>query len=567
MESNNKKEAGDNNKSEIHKKFEKQNFKNNNSICDIISNGNKKISYNYKSINSDYLEITDTKGQTNPLLPLLGHKRKNNEKKHELFNFQNENLLFNDNKELNLNLNSIQNISDFNIVSKPRSFSEDNESNREIKSPNLSRDSESIMNKMNKTDSDYNGLKKFHQEFIKGQINEINAECQNFFENEDKISINDFYSKNDDPLNKENCLRITDEKDQDFNLFKLNFSSEHSREESNGFIFPHITNTFNLEKSNNNYIPSNNLDSLNNRILNSNNNFQNSQKNIENKNIKNVPDYIELKQFNRKSYNVQTNKNNNDTKKEKNQIKSISEIYDENKDKFNILKDKNIFSKRNDLTDIEENGKVYNNIIKIMTKSDAKNEIDIKKFHPDFIIKTYVKSESLKAINSFEEMEYKIKILKTGNDYLENIGKYFNLTYLEQPLYTVFSNESSQEDEKNNFEKIQYIINKYNQDKQITPLIEHLLMTVQEIIAILTYQKDDKGNIYKSKIFDYAAKEYEKFTMENGVEKIGEDLEFLKKDYIASLILLAFNFKEYFLNKKARTIKERKPQKKKDKKQ
>ena len=132
----------------------------------------------------------------------------------------------------------------------------------------------------------------------------------------------------------------------------------------------------------------------------------------------------------------------------------------------------------------------------------------------------------------------------------------------------MLSNESSQEDEKSNFEKIQYIINKYNHDKQITPLIEHLFLTVQEIIDILTYKKEDKGNMYKEKILDYAAKEYEKFTMENDkIEKIGEDFEFLKKDYIASLIFLAFNFKEYFLNKKARTIKERKPQKRKNKKE
>ena len=565
MESNNKKEAGDNNKSEIHKKFEKQDFNNNNNICDIISN-RKKISSNDKDINLDYLENTHTKDQT---ALLLGQKRKSNEKILDTFNFQNENLLSNDNKELNLNSNSIQNISDFNNVSKSISFSEDNENNREINRLNLSRDSESIMNKINKTDSDYNGQKMFNQEFIKDQINEINEGCQNSFEKEDKIYINNIFSKNDYPLNKENYLIITDEKDQDFTLFKLNFSPEHSGEEINGSISPHITNAFKSEKSNNNYIPNNNLDSLNNRILNSNNNCQNSQNNIENKIIKNVPDYIELKQFNRKSHNVQTNKDKkNGTKKEKNKIKSISQIYDENEDKFNILKDKKIFSKRDDLIEIEKYGKIYNNIIKI--ELGAKNELTIKKFHPDFMIsklKTYVKNESLKAINSFDEMEYKIKILKTGNNYLENIGKDFNLTYLEQPLYAVLSNDSSQVDEKSNFEKIQYIITKYNQDKQITPLIEHLFLTVKEIIDILTYKKDDKGDKYKEKIFDYAAKEYEKFTMENKIEKIVEDLEFLKKDYIASLILLAFNFKEYFLNKEARAISQRKPQKRKDKKQ
>ena len=245
MESNNKKEAGDNNKSEIHKKFEKQDFNNNNNICDIISN-RKKISSNDKDINLDYLENTHTKDQT---ILLLGQKRKSNEKILDTFNFQNENLLSNDNKELNLNSNSIQNIFDFNNVSKPRSFSEDNENNREMNRLNLSRDSESIMNKINKTDSDYNGLRMFSQEFIKDKINEINAGNQNSFENEDKIYINNSFSKSDYPLNKENCLRITEE-NQDFN-FKWNCSPDHSGEESNGSILPHIANAFNSEKSNN----------------------------------------------------------------------------------------------------------------------------------------------------------------------------------------------------------------------------------------------------------------------------------------------------------------------------
>ena len=183
MESNNGTEAGNNNKSEIKKIFEKQNFNNNNNICDIISNG-KKTSFNDKDINWDKLENTHTKDRS---ISLLGYKRKNNEKILDPFNFQNENLLSNDNKELNLNTNSIRNIFDFCNVSKPRCFSEDNENNREIKSLNLSKDSESIMNKINKTNSDYNGLKMFSPEFTQDQLNEINTGNHNSFENEDKI--------------------------------------------------------------------------------------------------------------------------------------------------------------------------------------------------------------------------------------------------------------------------------------------------------------------------------------------------------------------------------------------
>ena len=82
-------------------------------------------------------------------------------------------------------------------------------------------------------------------------------------------------------------------------------------------------------------------------------------------------------------------------------------------------------------------------------------------------------------------------------------------------------------------------------------------MTVKDSLDILTYKKEDKNKKYKEKIFNYVEKEYNinKFN-EKDAEELGENLEFLKKDYIASLIFLAYNFEEYFLNKKGRAINE-----------
>ena len=184
------------------------------------------------------------------------------------------------------------------------------------------------------------------------------------------------------------------------------------------------------------------------------------------------------------------------------------------------------------------------------------HHITMKKFSPDNLIrklKTFIKNANREAINTFKELGYGINILMTGDDKLENIGKYFNLAYLEQPLYAVLSNETKENTIITNYSKIEGIISEYNKNKEITELIEHLCLTVKDSLDILTYKKEDNSERYKEKIFNYVEKEYKinKFD-EKDAEELGENLEFLKKDYIASLIFLAFNFEEYFLHKKER---------------
>jgi hypothetical protein len=333
---------------------------------------------------------------------------------------------------------------------------------------------------------------------------------------------------------------------------------------NNCFIFPSNNNTLSnnsnnflindINKYTQDYITNSGNINYNSFSQNHNNANDTVAVNHVNQNSMNIPDYIKLYTFNKNYFDQLNYANENEKKSRDVTIKRISQISQEYEDKFKLLYENNIF-KIDDLNKIENIGKIYKNTFDVM--NGEKNNLIIKQFFPDNIItrfKTFVKNSNKDAINSFDEIKYNISSLKTGDKILENIGKGFNLIYLEQPLYSVLSNESNENEINSNYKKIEDIINKYNQNKQITPLIEYLCLTVKDSIEILTYKKEDKYNKYKIKIFDYAAKEYEKFKIdEKKAQEFGEDLEFLKKDYIASLILLAYNFEEYFARKKGRT--------------
>ena len=325
---------------------------------------------------------------------------------------------------------------------------------------------------------------------------------------------------------------------------------------NNNNILPNNRNNYSINvfnTCNHNHIISS--DDINYDIFSKNYNQANVTISVNNvnQNRMNIPDYIKLYTFNKNYFDQLNNITENEKKSKDVILKSISQISQEYEDKFDLLYENNIF-KIGDLIKIESIGKIYRNTFDVM--NGAKNNLIIKQFFPDNIItrfKTFVKNSNKDAINSFDEIKYNISSLKTGDKILENIGKGFNLIYLDQPLYSVLSNESNENEINSNYKKIEEIINKYNQNKQITPLIEYLCLTVKESIDILTYKKEDKYDKYKIKIFDYAAKEYEKFKIDKKkAQEFGEDLEFLKKDYIASLILLAYNFEEYFARKKGR---------------
>ena len=275
-----------------------------------------------------------------------------------------------------------------------------------------------------------------------------------------------------------------------------------------------------------------------------------------------IPNNISMYVFNKQYYDVDItyNSNTEENRANTNNIMTIIQICETYKDEFAILYEKKVFEK-SDLKNIEQNGIIYKNFFNIIKGN--KNEITIKKFFADNLIgkiKTFIKTANIEAINKFKELKDKINTLITGDDILENIGKDFNLTYLKQPLYSVLSNESNETRDNpklRNFTIIDGIIKEYNKNKIKTPLIEHLCLIVKDTLDILTYKKEYKNDKFNEKIFNYALKEYENFKMdEKKVKELGVNLEFIKKDYIASLIFLAYHFEEYFLHKKERAINE-----------
>ena len=87
-------------------------------------------------------------------------------------------------------------------------------------------------------------------------------------------------------------------------------------------------------------------------------------------------------------------------------------------------------------------------------------------------------------------------------------------------------------------------------------------MTVKDTLDILTYKKKfeeekkeekyqeekKEEEKYKKKIFDYALKQYKDFKIKDEKQiKLGDNIDRLKQDYIASLIFLAFNPEKYLL--------------------
>ena len=66
---------------------------------------------------------------------------------------------------------------------------------------------------------------------------------------------------------------------------------------------------------------------------------------------------------------------------------------------------------------------------------------------------------------------------------------------------------------------------------------------------ILTYKNEcEIEKKYEKKIFDYVLEQYNKIKIKDkDLKELGEDFNIFKKDYIASLIFLAFNLEAFLL--------------------
>ena len=215
-----------------------------------------------------------------------------------------------------------------------------------------------------------------------------------------------------------------------------------------------------------------------------------------------------------------------------------------------------IFDDKSELISIEENSIVYKDILKFLKneKGGKKNHNSKRSFEPDEMvtkIKTYILRQIIEIINSFSEMKNSpIEIIKK---FLINnkIKSDFNLIYLEQYIYSIVSNDASTISKISNCEKIKNIMNSNNINEEHESLIEFLNLTFKDCLKMFTYQYKDKR--FSINLCDFLIKEYKNFKIDDNISDI-EKIK-LKKNYIATLLLIAYNFERVFFLKLRRGFK------------
>ena len=194
-------------------------------------------------------------------------------------------------------------------------------------------------------------------------------------------------------------------------------------------------------------------------------------------------------------------------------------------------KEVKIFENKKELNNTLKNGKIYQNVFNLLSKNIS-YKAEKRKFDADGMInkiKTKLLDSILNYINSFDEMKkYKIYTLKK-NLINTKIGAHFNLVYLKQYLYDILSNDSSESNYNTNKDKILKIKDEYS-----TFFNQKLCLTVQNCLDIFRYKQPNP--YFKNKLFEFLNKEYKEF----------KDDIIYRKDYIAALILLVYNFERFF---------------------
>ena len=210
-----------------------------------------------------------------------------------------------------------------------------------------------------------------------------------------------------------------------------------------------------------------------------------------------------------------------------------------------------IFMDEDDFDNTIKNGVIYGNLFNILNKNKAKIELDRAK-EPDEMsqkLKTFLLQQILNSTNSYEEfLNNKLEKINKKLIY-QPIKADFLLFLLGQKIYSLISNDIKSSNVKCNYEKIKKIINEYNEKGKHLPLIEHLCLTLEDCLDIFVYKREDINNIFENKLIEF-------------LNKVHKDLKYeedsVKKDYIAAMILLAYNFKRLFYLKQRRLFRKKK---------
>ena len=219
-----------------------------------------------------------------------------------------------------------------------------------------------------------------------------------------------------------------------------------------------------------------------------------------------------------------------------------------------------IFKDKNDLNNT--NGNIYRYLL-LFLKKEKENIQLIRSRQPDEMsqkIKSFVLDEIINSTNKFDEFNnYKLDKIDKHKVY-EPTKRDFQLSLLEKEIYLIISNDVNLNcNPKYNYNKINEIINSGKNDE----LQAHLKLTFQDCLDIITYKKvydDKKSDKFDKKLIEFLYKVYGEIKI-NDNEKDKE--EEIKKDYIAALLLLAYNFKRLFFIKESRDFRSDKDKNKK----
>lgn len=199
------------------------------------------------------------------------------------------------------------------------------------------------------------------------------------------------------------------------------------------------------------------------------------------------------------------------------------------------------------LKDLEdkENKKIEDNKHQVMINQESEENLsekkNIRKEDRDKMmlkILTKLASSFRKATNSFKEFKIRqIEIIKP-NLINEKLDAYFIFEYLRQYLYAILSNESSEDTNIKSNKSIIEEIMKENINNKQKEVIKHLSLTVQNCLDYFRYKEENEK--FKYKLVDFLIEEFEFQT-----QKKEESISF-SKEYIASLLLLTYNFERFF---------------------
>ena len=219
----------------------------------------------------------------------------------------------------------------------------------------------------------------------------------------------------------------------------------------------------------------------------------------------------------------------------------------------------NIFKNEEDFDNNIKNGKIYKNMFNAL--NGIKEKVDLKRAQePDEMskrIKTLVMQQSINSANKFDELKNNELEMIDKNKISEQIKADFQLCLLEQKIYSIVSNDIKSINPKCNYNKIKKIINEFNKDNnKHAPLIDLLCLTFEDCLNIILYKKEEmhidkieEGKVQKISLFDKKLIEF--------LYDIYKSLKYeeeIKKDYIAAMILLAYNFKRLFYLKPKRNF-------------